>query len=117
MRDSWLQSFSAMRQPSRHSCPAQTGENIRITTRWTGFCSAAIHVAAILYKDRLVIALALRKDETDSWECMADISWTDNGVRRAHVISPDREFATREEALAFIEGLAKQWIDNRAGKK
>lgn len=77
------------------------------------FAPVPTNMTAILYKDHLVITVALFDEQTNLWEPHADISWTTNEVRQAHQIGSERAFSTREQALEFIEWAAKEWIDKQ----
>jgi hypothetical protein len=71
-------------------------------------------MAALLYKDFLIIGTGQFDKNRELWMPIADISWHSVAGRESHTI-PDSVhcFGTKQEAEAFAVEAAKAWVDAR----
>jgi hypothetical protein len=71
-------------------------------------------MAALLYKDFLIIATGRFDKERELWMPMVDVSRHSASGRESHTIQDSvHYFRTEQEAEAFAIEAAKAWIDAR----
>jgi hypothetical protein len=71
-------------------------------------------MAALLYKDFLIIAIGQFDKDRERWMPFADISWRSASGGEAHVIHDSVHwFTIKEEAETFAVEAAKTWVDAR----
>ena len=71
-------------------------------------------MAALLYKDCLIIAIGQFDKDKELRMPIADISWHSATGRESHTIQDSVHcFGTKQEAEAFAIEAAKTWVDAR----
>jgi hypothetical protein len=71
-------------------------------------------MAALFYKDVLIIATGHFDKAKGLWLPIVDISRGNNSDCGSYVISdPTKSFANKEDAEKFSREIAKAWIDER----
>jgi hypothetical protein len=71
-------------------------------------------LAALLYKDFLIIATGHFDKDNELWMPIADMSWHSATGRESHTIQDSvHYFGTKKEAEAFAVEAAKAWVDTR----
>jgi hypothetical protein len=69
-------------------------------------------LANLLYKERLIIALATFDETKGCWIPTVDISWTKDAYQHSHKITySESQFKDRQDAENFMFEVAKAWID------
>jgi hypothetical protein len=73
---------------------------------------AEVIMAALLYRQYLIIATGQYDNVKDIWLSIIDLSWGSGPYRGSHVINDSsRSFQTKEEAETFGVEIGKAWID------
>jgi hypothetical protein len=71
-------------------------------------------MAALLYKDCLIVATGQFDKNRDLWMPIGDIGWHSATRRESHTIEDSVHcFGTKQEAEAFAVEAAKAWVDAR----
>ena len=71
-------------------------------------------MAALLYKDFLIISIGQFDKQKEVWMPIADISWHSATGRESHTIQDSVHcFGTKQEAKAFAVEAAKAWVHAR----
>ena len=71
-------------------------------------------MAALLYKDYLIIATGRFDKDKELRMPIADISWHSATGRESHTIQDSVHcFGTKQQAEAFAVEIAKTWVDAR----
>jgi hypothetical protein len=71
-------------------------------------------MAALLYRDCLIIAFGMFDKNKELWMPRVDVSWRSASGRQSHSMNDsDNFFASKLEAEAFALEIAKAWIDAR----
>ncbi len=71
-------------------------------------------MAALLYKDFFIIAMAQFDKDREPWMSVADISWHSASGYESHTIKDSVHcFGTKQEAEAFAIEAAKAWVGAR----
>jgi hypothetical protein len=71
-------------------------------------------MAALLYKDFLIIATGQFDKDKELWTPIADMSWHSATGRESHTIQDSVHcFCTKQEAESFAIEAAKTWVDAR----
>ena len=71
-------------------------------------------MAALLYKDFLIIGIGQFDKQKEVWMPIADISWHSATGRESHTVQDSVHcFGTKQEAKAFAVEAAKAWVDAR----
>jgi hypothetical protein len=69
-------------------------------------------MAALLYKDCLIIAMGQFDKDRELWMPIADISWHSATSHESHTIKDSvHNFGTKPEAEALAIETAKAWVD------
>ncbi len=69
-------------------------------------------MAALLYKDFLIIATGQFDKDKELWMPIADMSWHSATGRESHTIQDSVHcFGTKKEAETFTIEAAKTWVD------
>ena len=71
-------------------------------------------MAALLYKDCLIIAIGQIDEDKELRMPIADISWHSASGYESHTVQDSfHYFGTKQEAEAFAIEAAKAWVDAR----
>jgi hypothetical protein len=74
-------------------------------------------MAALLYKDFLIIALGMFDKDKQLWIPRVDVSWHSDTARGFHTINDSVDcFGTKPEAETFGVGIAQCWVDARINR-
>jgi len=65
-----------------------------------------------LYKQHVLIWMALHDEQTDSWIPHINISWTMNGRYQFHTFNGPAQIS-HDDALALGKQLAEAWVDKK----
>ena len=75
-------------------------------------------MAALLYKDFLIIAFGMFDKDKDLWIPRVDVSWRSASGRQSHTVNDSINcFGSKLEAETFALDIAKAWIDARPTEK